>query len=81
MIITVNGNDNFNFEHAIVRLIDKEFDAWLWPYNYPKKRAYKEFAEYINTKYNVVIEFSDEYEILSINIPDHIHTFLELQYS
>ncbi len=69
-------------DYAVVELINEEFSNWAspeWPIS--EDEFYHAFFEHIRATYNIAGDYSSESGILTLTIPDHIHTFLELQYS
>lgn len=70
-------------DYAVVKLINKEFSNWPSPSEWPtsEDEFYHAFFEHIRATYNIAGDYSSESGILTLTIPDHIHTFLELQYS
>lgn len=74
-------------DYAVVELINEEFSNWpsleLEGVSSEDKyyKYYHAFFEHIRATYNIAGDYSSESGILTLTIPDHIHTLLELQYS
>lgn len=69
-------------DYAIVKLLNDEFIHWPtpeWPLS--EDGYYHNFFEHISNTYNITIRYSSESGIITLIIPDHINTLLELQYS